>query len=619
MSRFRTAVAPRGAFAVLLGMLLLLPACVEEEPSVTLAILDPASGQTGASLTTRLTLTGPVQSAAIKVFSLSMPSTPLRTGTCHETCTLQFELPSGTFEVQGFLTPQPKDGAAVPELASERFSVTIDSRPLTAILIPTVGNTLKVLFLRQVLAESITPDTVKVTRTVQTGANTGDTRDEPVAVTMSLTDRTLTLTGEIGAPALIRVAIDGVRDAPGNRCVVTHTATRPFFANGSDVREFINVGSLDRLRRDATGRLYHLAQNAAWRLEGAEWVPVATWNWSYEQDHDLAPGGGPVVAYNVFRDVYVPETGTTRTYRDLHVQHWDGSAMVELGGVLATTVNQPLGASLRVDAQGRPVLLVTTTETDGSNTVSLRRWSGTQWDTLAAKLNATRARGVLGAGGGGTGPVFVGWREADGSQTRTFLRRVESDGSLTPMDLPDAGVPHLESLTHDGSGSAVLVATEPGGVWPSRLLRRTASGWQSLGNPASPLPEVITSLTVDASGLPVVFTRRSDQNGSTVNDPGDPYGGSSPNVYVSLSGYRYDGLKWTPLAGAPHQILETQQVPWMSSAPADFRIGDSTVALAAHYLPDGKLWLLKLRGRIDFSTGGAGVARTYLLRASHTP
>ncbi|MDY7229348.1 hypothetical protein [Hyalangium rubrum] len=602
--------------SLLLGLLLPLFACEPEAPSVRLTVLDPAAGEVGASMTAKLELTGEVEDASIRVFTRSMPSTPLRTGQCRETCTLTFDdLPSGTFEVQGFLTPRQDDGVPAEELTSERLSFTLDAQPLTALLIPTSGNTLKVLFLKPVLASSINASTVQLTRTVQTGPNRSDTRTEPVETTLTLNDRTLTIAGNFGAPALLTLKIDGVRDAPGNRCVKTLTASRSFFSNGPDLRDYVTLGSQDRLRRDSQGRLYHLAKGTAWRLDGLEWTSVATWSPDYEQDYDLELGGAPVVAQNTITNVYVPETGTTRIVRELRVQRWDGGAVADLGGVLTTTINQPIIPSLRIDPQGRPVVLVTVSE-PSATTLKLLRWNGTQWDSLSDRLNDGSAQYTLGLGGGRTGDVVVGWQESVNGQLRTFLRRVEESGALSPLDIaPGQAVPQLETLTYNTAGQAFVTGVLPGSAIPTLVYRRGASSWEALGG----ANERITSLTTDPSGAPVIFTVRYDQNGSTVNDPGDPYSGYTPNIYVSLSGYRHDGQNWGPIPGATHPILETQQAPWMTDSPPDYALGPSTVALASHYLPDGTLWLLKLRGFIDFSTGGAGTARTKLLRARHAP
>ncbi|RKH36575.1 Ig-like domain-containing protein [Corallococcus sp. CA031C] len=290
-----------------------------------------------------------------------------------------------------------------------------------------------------------------------------------------------------------------------------------------------------------------------WRFTGQSWVPVgpplwASLDWTPARDPSLQLDATdhPVVAWSE----RVGEGGPVC----IHVQRWSGETWTKVLAPLCPTNGAAYGPSLRLDAEGRPV--VAWEEGVGSLPQGIRvaRWTEAGWASLGEPLSAEAgdtdavwASLQLAA----DGTPFVAWTESTETPEGTLgPRRVHvrrwSDDSWEPvggpLDALDGETSASKaSLALDAQGNPVVAWAEyqPEGGLVSRLYVRrwTGSTWEPLGDalgtqePATHLRN--TTLRLDTSGNPVVAW---DEDG-----PGDV-----ADVYLQ----RWTGSTW----GAPVRV-----------------------------------------------------------------
>ena len=590
---------------VLAVLLLALGGCFPSKPTMEFELLSPKAGEVAASITARLVVTGAEDvsyDAHIKVIDARYPNTDFRSVWCYRPCEAQeIQVPSGTFEVFGTMTYSTEEGEE-RTVTTERHRVEIDATPIAALVLPTGGpRQIKVLFTRPVLASSVNTDTLRLERTFQSGTTRLQTTTEPVAFEASLTDRTLTLTGEFSAPARYVLHIQGVRDAPGNKVVQDLPFDRHYFAHGPDLYES-SPQPLEWFERDEQQRLYQLGLNSqrqqvASRLEGNTWVEFTTPLPVGDRLATLDRQGRPVA-------FTTPDRGG-----DVLLKRWNGSAWEAWGPAIhETAATGFFFVQVHVDDRNRPFVLVTSgANAPVTNSTHLYRLDGEAWTSLPHAIAAGTVDHTFFPLGNA---LALGWatRSSGGD---SLSARIEEDG-LGPATVLPGSYPVWSRAVPAGPDASYVPKARFSGL--SAVMRYDGQSLTELGemrsylDPSDPtggntlLGEVRT-LAVDETGAPTVFLHSRIYAGTT---------DGVANYRFILGALRFDGHAWVPLRGAPAAVLQSSEpeVAWMSS----LALGSTPVALEAAYTPTGGLWMLQLRGYSD-----GRVARTYPVRAYHAP
>ncbi|MFP2909750.1 Ig-like domain-containing protein [Pyxidicoccus sp. 3LFB2] len=189
----------------------------------------------------------------------------------------------------------------------------------------------------------------------------------------------------------------------------------------------------------------------------------------------------------------------------LQVRRWSGTAWVAVGGSVGP-LPQQTGMDLivfQVGRQGQPVLAFRESN-QGATVVSVWRWNGGSWGLLGGKLkvNSSRLISSLRMNVDAAGNPVVAWSETDDGNLAAYMRRWNG-GAWEAIPMPTQT--HPGTLSIDDSGAPILDVPVSNGTASSTQLRRwNGSSWVALGNPISAYPGAtdsrVTALTSDAQG-----------------------------------------------------------------------------------------------------------------------
>jgi hypothetical protein len=201
----------------------------------------------------------------------------------------------------------------------------------------------------------------------------------------------------------------------------------------------------------------------AWQDFGAALHASTTSSWIYEVSLALDGAGLPVVAWNEAEQV-----NGSYTNRRIHVRRWTHAGWAALGGALSikasgSEASRPV---LRLSKTGVPVLAWSEPNTDLTKTkaadIHVLRWEEGQWRQLGDSLSTTAGETPAWKPSlviDDNGAPFIAWVESDGTANKVHLRR----WSGTEWQTLEGTESVIEASTRGGDPSLQLDAA--GNPW----------------------------------------------------------------------------------------------------------------------------------------------------------
>jgi hypothetical protein len=236
--------------------------------------------------------------------------------------------------------------------------------------------------------------------------------------------------------------------------------------------------------------------------------PVLPWTWNVPTWIRLAQVGSnsppllavgadfhPVIGYSMCT------SGGQGCNPALHIAKHDGQSWNELA--LPGTGTSPTGASLLIDANGRPVVAYTSSNGATAN-VAFATWTGASWDaTTPATLTVPTAAGyyvdLTALALDGSGNIFCAYRANTGSAGDIYVARYTGstwDGSYGALGAP--GSKSFNLVVDDKGSPIVSVINSTSSI--DGAFTWAGTSWM-LNNSAGATG---TALTLDANGAPVM-------------------------------------------------------------------------------------------------------------------
>lgn len=287
-------------------------------------------------------------------------------------------------------------------------------------------------------------------------------------------------------------------------------------------------------------------------------LPEEAWAWNLPESFILGAalranaGARNAISAVIQQDVnanlvlaWSEEDGTSR---NVYVRRRKNGVWEPLGGALSAYAgNTPAsGPALELDGQGNP--MVAWVEGNGgiSASISVRRWNGEEWKTLADGVTGPSSNAVAFATPSlrldNQGGAFMAWSESKVTYHKVFVQRWSGTGWFpVGEDLPvESKWPTTPSLDLDSHGNPVIAFLEHlDGVRKLHVRWRQGGTWSSVG---APLEFPSEKLGIEA---PLVRMDRDDHPVVTWLQSG-----VNPNVVASIQVRRWDGSKWQPLGDA---------------------------------------------------------------------
>ncbi len=305
--------------------------------------------------------------------------------------------------------------------------------------------------------------------------------------------------------------------------------------------------------------LVHNAYEPKLKLDGSG-KPVVTWS---ESDGNVyvkrwsgtgwvklgGPLDGVLTDFSVFPSIALDASGTpfvafqecvnSCSHYDVYVKRWNGSAWLQLGGAVDTTLarnaENPL---LTVSSTGKPTVLWREGLSFSNYDLYAKQWTGSSWAKLGEILDVSPANNVLYPAlvlDPKANPVAI-WQENNGTSDTLYVKRWLSNvwqpyGDISNVNDPTFYSALLPSLALTSSDIPVVAWYEYLGS-EQIVYARYWNGQQWLPYGSSVASGSYPSLALSSNNLPYVAYNQSN--------------GTDYNVLVK----RWDGVQWLALGGA---------------------------------------------------------------------